>query len=416
METLKKLKRLLQLARECPLRTLLIVLLGCGSLLAAVNFLDYCLEGIEGIFLDILVFYAMALFFLWPVVLSIYSLVELVLPGATDKGRRRTRALELLTICFGAVCFWAWSDVATEVCWDRDWWEQLYNAQLHTPIATDTQITFYILAAVGLAGYLLLYPARSRPMPPLVVVLGLAGLYLGAGLSVVLLIQVSRDWVLCVYPANLLLICARTVKELVLIHQKSPKEYRFPWLNKLLHRGASLPLLGLLAALPLLGILLGVLTLFGQAPDSIIRAWTQTSDWTFSQQIAPPNIQDGHYLCTVAAGGHRRLVKPLRMGKRHGHRVIVNRQLAVANAFEELLSQHLPRLHRLVRYVYDRWGYPISRHIRTPWAADAVWLLMKPAEWFFLVCLYLFDLNPENRIAVQYPHAPIPTEKDFVGK
>jgi hypothetical protein len=104
------------------------------------------------------------------------------------------------------------------------------------------------------------------------------------------------------------------------------------------------------------------------------------------------------------------------MGKRHGHRVIVNRQLAVANAFEELLSQHLPRLHRLVRYVYDRWGYPISRHIRTPWAADAVWLLMKPAEWFFLVCLYLFDLKPENRIAVQYPHAPIPTEKDFVGE
>jgi hypothetical protein len=33
---------------------------------------------------------------------------------------------------------------------------------------------------------------------------------------------------------------------------------------------------------------------------------------------------------------------------------------------------------------------------------------MKPAEWFFLGVLYLFDCNPENRIAVQYPHAPLP--------
>jgi hypothetical protein len=27
---------------------------------------------------------------------------------------------------------------------------------------------------------------------------------------------------------------------------------------------------------------------------------------------------------------------------------------------------------------------------------------MKPAEWFFLLVLYTFDKNPENRIAKQY--------------
>ena len=27
---------------------------------------------------------------------------------------------------------------------------------------------------------------------------------------------------------------------------------------------------------------------------------------------------------------------------------------------------------------------------------------MKPAEWFFLLVLYFFDANPENRIAIQY--------------
>ena len=42
------------------------------------------------------------------------------------------------------------------------------------------------------------------------------------------------------------------------------------------------------------------------------------------------------------------------------------------------------------------------------YAADAVYFLMKPLEWAFLLVLYLCDAKPENRIAVQYPHAPPP--------
>ena len=34
--------------------------------------------------------------------------------------------------------------------------------------------------------------------------------------------------------------------------------------------------------------------------------------------------------------------------------------------------------------------------------------MMKPLEWLFLAVLYLVDEKPENRIAVQYPHAPVP--------
>ncbi|MFX3822726.1 DUF6688 family protein [Streptococcus suis] len=35
--------------------------------------------------------------------------------------------------------------------------------------------------------------------------------------------------------------------------------------------------------------------------------------------------------------GHRKVVKPIRMGERHGHRVLVNRQLQIENAFEQIL-------------------------------------------------------------------------------
>ena len=81
---------------------------------------------------------------------------------------------------------------------------------------------------------------------------------------------------------------------------------------------------------------------------------------------------------------------------------MVNRQLLVANAFEDLLAERLPGVHRRLRHVYDAYGYPIARHIRTRLAADLVYVLMKPLEYFFVIVLYLFDTAPENRIAVQY--------------
>ena len=352
------------------------------------------------------------LFICGPVVLSIYNILYLVLKHDSEMMRKRSQWMELLTIAFGGLCFYLAADL-NEICWNQDWWEQLYNATLHAPVATWTYPTLITVGAIGLAGYLILFIARLRPLPPLLTVLGLGGMYLGTGFCFVLLIQLLKhEFILCVYLGNLLLIFLKVIKELIIQQEDAPacKHTKLIRIRKFMSKGRNLPWLGLLMALPLLGIALGILTLFGQAPDSIIQAWTQTSDWTFSQQVAPPNLpMDYHYLCTVAARGHRRLVKPLRIGKRHGHWVLVNRQLAIANAFEELLQERTPHLHKVLRNAYDRCGYPIANHIRSPWASDAVWLLMKPAEWFFLAVLYLFDCNPENRIAVQYPHKPIPT-------
>ncbi len=81
---------------------------------------------------------------------------------------------------------------------------------------------------------------------------------------------------------------------------------------------------------------------------------------------------------------------------------MVNRQLCVANAFEQLLEEHTPRFHRALRNFYDTYGYPVSRHIRTPLSADIIYLIMKPLEWLFVIVLYLFDEKPEDRIARQY--------------
>lgn len=167
----------------------------------------------------------------------------------------------------------------------------------------------------------------------------------------------------------------------------------------------KIPVLGMLFLFPVILFVQFLLVLLGQRPDSLIQVFLDTSSYNYSEiPVPPPEIVpgDGHYLCTVSAMGHKRLVKPVRSGIRHGERIVVNRQLLIANAFENILEQHTPHLHKRIRRFYDTHGYPISKHIQTKWSADIVYLLMKPLEWFFLLTLYTVDTNPENRIHVQY--------------
>ena len=55
------------------------------------------------------------------------------------------------------------------------------------------------------------------------------------------------------------------------------------------------------------------------------------------------------------------MVKPLRYGIRHGYKIMVNRQLLIANAFENILEQYTPKLHKIIRNFYDKYGYPLSK-------------------------------------------------------
>ena len=307
----------------------------------------------------------------------------------------------------------------------KDWQAPVLTSDftgLHAPISTGHLLTVALLFAFSLLGYVLLRTLHKK-MPPLCIVLCLSAVYIGAALCIVWGIQLFRlstFWynhrglgialALSLFPANYLIYIVKLVRALVHAHAQLDEGTSvhdgFTFLgrcNKLLQNSRQWPLLAFFAMWPLLGVCIGLLTLLGQQPDAILRAFTETSDWTLSQKVAPPPIyHDAHYLCTVAAGGHGALVKPQRMGVRHGHRIIVNRQLCVANAFEELIMERTPRVHRLIRHVYDRYGYPLSKHIRTPLAADVVYLCMKPLEWLFLGVLYLFDRDPETRIAWQY--------------
>ncbi len=74
----------------------------------------------------------------------------------------------------------------------------------------------------------------------------------------------------------------------------------------------------------------------------------------------------------------------------------------VANAFEDMIMEKFPKFHKFIRDIYDRYGYPLSKLITNSYKADLTYILMKPLEYLFLICLYLVDKKPENRIRKQY--------------
>lgn len=293
----------------------------------------------------------------------------------------------------------------------KDWYVQLYNNQKHSPVSSEHTLTLAVLFAVAVIGHICLRFIPQNKRPPLFSALCISSIYIGCALCVLWCVQITgASFFLFLFPINYIILSFRVIACEVLSADKTAEEQtKMPRISAFLHNKSSLPVLALLLLIPLLGIIAVILLLFGQEPDSAIKLWTETADWTMSQKIAPENLpRDGHYLCTVAAEGHKKLVKPLRTGKRHGHEITVNRQLCVANAFEQLLSERAPHLHRAIRNFYDKTGYPIAKHIKTPLAADIVYIIMKPLEWLFLLVLYLFDTKPENRIATQYPHSAPP--------
>ena len=340
---------------------------------------------------------------------TLYNIAYLFVGREYRLQARRTETAGLI-IGFFYTLFWiSFANIDTRDDWDK----MIYEGELHSPIWTEAQITVIVIAALAVIGWLCLRYISAEKRPPLVTALSLAALYSGVLLSIVWIIQVSKhfDPLIILLAVNFIIISARVLRDTVLDMAERENENRekLKGLGGFLRKANTMPLSGLLLMLPMLGLTVLILSVFGQEPDSIIRAWTETADWTFSQRVPPAALPyDGHYLCTVAARGHGSLVKPIRTGLRHGHAVTVNRQLMTANAFEEWLGEKLPRCHRGLRAFYDRTGYPLARHINSKWAADAIYIIMKPAEWFFALTLYLFDPEPENRIARQYPHSPLP--------
>lgn len=296
----------------------------------------------------------------------------------------------------------------------HEWNEQISPIDSsYSPISFKSMPTFITLCLIAIVSYILLR-FLIKKLSPIIASFCYGGIFLGFCLTVVLTVQFWCNLLdfaymyFLLFPYNYILCSVRLIRNTASdfakkISQNNYDNKLLQLCKKFLSNSVSFVLVSFLMAIPLLIIAIVILMLFGQQPDSVVKMFTETAEWTLSQKIPPPRLDyDGHYLCTVAACGDEKVVKPLRAGKRNNELIIVNRQLLVANAFEDLIAERMPRLHKLIRKTYDRVGLPISKYITTKRRSNIVYFIMKPLEWLFIFVLYTFDTKPENRIHRQY--------------
>ncbi len=277
----------------------------------------------------------------------------------------------------------------------------------------EHRLTIYILILISIGAYL--YSSLKKGIAsPVMEVLVNAVLLGGIILNVFICIQIHPLFAMVGNLPIIILFSFQLVKNHNVfiqtnednINSKNHFWEKIAWKILCLNLLYKIPVL-LIICLPVIVVISSLLLLFGQKPDSLIRAFTDTYKHGFSQlDYECANVEcGGHFLCSVAANGHKYIVKPVRYGERGGNKIICNRQLLVANAFEELIEQNFPLVHKAVRSRYNKVGSFIHRHyhvFNNKLVSDIIFILMKPLELLFTIVLYTFDRNPENRIARQY--------------
>lgn len=257
--------------------------------------------------------------------------------------------------------------------------------------------------------------------PPLLLVIYLSLIVMGIVLNIVLTIQLSnsydqdyiyinnsRGYLMMITPIlfiifSIIKIYEVIIKQSIISNKQIFKNKLLNFLNSTIANSLNLPIWITLFILPLYLIITIILILFGQEYNSLTKVFTDTTTWYLSQKSHPPYLgHNGHYLCTVAACGSPKIVKPLRFGNRHGNIIIVNRQLLIANAFEEIIMNKFPKAHKIIRNFYDKYGYSLSKDINTSFKSNLIYIIMKPIEWIFLILIYLSSNNPEKLINKQY--------------
>jgi hypothetical protein len=295
------------------------------------------------------------------------------------------------------------------------------NMKCYSPFSGEHALTLGFFVFTFNISLVLVW-ARGKKLPPLALVFSLIFLLIGILVNGAILIQTTNhdvssfgmnmgcdDQIFFMFAPLLGVIIGAwfLVKTMNTAYNETQnKVYANKYLNfihSFISTNSRNPISIFILLLPVFFISTLILMLFGQDSDSIVKVFTETTTWQYSQRQHPPILDEhGHYLCTVAAVGDPKIVKPLRLGQRHGKTIIVNRQLLIANAFEELLQDFSPKMHRFVRKNYDTYGYNLSLKINTPQSSNLTYVLMKPLEWFFLICLYLFCSKPEEKINRQY--------------
>ena len=199
-----------------------------------------------------------------------------------------------------------------------DWYEQIYSFQTHYSLSPRYPAVYFALFLGIVALFVLVY-AKAEAMPPLVSAICISLLVIFNIYQLFYMLQLANQFniqhmFLYLYQINLMILSGRIIRDhmnqTVEMFRKDETKIKVnSFVYKLFSKMDTLSKYSVFVFVVfffVVAILEIVFVLAGQGIDAPIKTFTDTADWTFSQQVPPPPLDyDGHYLCTVAAGGHR---------------------------------------------------------------------------------------------------------------
>lgn len=126
---------------------------------------------------------------------------------------------------------------------------------------------------------------------------------------------------------------------------------------------------------------------------SSLPLWVISLYWSRSHYLSLPDKHPGCFVVMAALRGTPSFVGRYEEVDRSGGKMVVNRQLLIFWRFEEIWCKYLPRMHTLFRRYYNRLGPIIASRMQTRIAANSVYILLKPFEWFAVIVVRLHEGN-----------------------
>jgi len=109
--------------------------------------------------------------------------------------------------------------------------------------------------------------------------------------------------------------------------------------------------------------------------------WAGSLVWSRKIYLALPDQPLDCFVVTAAMRGHDFVVGPFATVLHGGRPRRANRQLATLWRLEAHWRDRSPLSHARFRRLYNVIGPFVARRIAAPWAADAMYLALKPVEW-----------------------------------
>lgn len=127
----------------------------------------------------------------YPVVLTVSQIIRAAKAGSGKDLPVLDAGLDVWTLCVLAVYEFGYLGFFKEVVPTADWHVQLANYQTHAPIYTRAWPHVLFISLLFVFGFLILRFDEAKQLPPLVVVIAIAGLYLGVALGLAWTIQIA---------------------------------------------------------------------------------------------------------------------------------------------------------------------------------------------------------------------------------